>query len=1049
MPSDIKPTHKPIRDYYRKMEEYRAGDVTHEGAVSTAFQSLLDDALPTGWRLVPQEEYRLPGNGFVRPDATIRDDFGQRRGYWEAKDTKDDLDAEIAKKRAAGYPLTNTIFEDTRQAVLYQNRGEAMRIDLVDPRALAGLLNHFFSYAEPQIEDFDRAVEEFKGTVRDIADGLVGIIAAAYAEDRAFQVAFDGFLDLCKGSINPNISKAAVDEMLVQHLLTERLMRTVFDNPDFARRNIIAVEVEKVIDVLTSHAFSRADFLRSLDRFYVAIENSARGMTDFSDKQHFLNTVYERFFQGYAVKVADTHGIVYTPQPIVDFMCASVVDVLRDEFDRKLGDPDVFIIDPCTGTGSFIVNLMHRCPKPALPDLYGSQLFANEVMLLPYYIAALNIEHTYLELKGNYRAFEGLCFVDTLGLAEEDRGKKGDQIPLFDHMTEENDKRVQRQRKTPITVVIGNPPYNMGQVNENDNNKNRAYAVVDKRVRDTYAHASSATLKNKLYDPYVKFFRWATDRLGGRDGIVCFVSNNSFIDQVAFDGMRKHLAEDFTAIYHADLHGNVRKNPKLSGTTHNVFGIQVGVGITLAVRKGASRPARILYERVPEKWRKEEKYDWLARSCSVHGVSWRELHPDVQHTWLVAGDADEFAAFLPIGSKEAKAAGGLDAETVFKLYSLGVSTNRDMVVYDFDRATLVERVRTFADDYNAEVDRYRRSGRPADVDSFVRYEKIAWSEGLKLDLRRGTYAAYREESVRRALYRPFLAQYLFFDGVLNDRRGQFPGILPTLETETENRVICVSALANTKSFHCLATRVIPDLHLTGDSQCFPFYVYDEDGTNQRENITEWAARTFRARYGGAGISKWDIFHYVYAVLHHPGYRQKFADNLKRELPRIPFAPDFRAFAEAGEALARLHVGYEEVEPWPLAYVCAKDTPLSYRVEKMKLTKDRTAVVVNGSLTLAGVPEAAFGYRLGNRSALEWVIDQYRVTTDARSGIVSDPNRADDPKYIVNLVGRVVRVSVETVRIVDGLAAMSQMQVGDVGDPHGLTTSRRGSPRASP
>ena len=292
------------------------------------------------------------------------------------------------------------------------------------------------------------------------------------------------------------------------------------------------------------------------------------------------NLVYERFFQGYSVKIADTHGIVYTPQPIVDFMCAAVEEVLLNEFGVRLGDEGVYVIDPCTGTGNFAVNLLRRAHERNprhFERFYREQLFANEVMLMPYYIASLNIEHEYYALTGHYEPFEGICFVDTLDMAE------GPQMRMA-FMTEKNTERVERQKAAPITVIIGNPPYNVGQLNENDNNKNRKYEVIDARVSETYARDSKATLNTKLYDPYVKFFRWAVDRLQGRDGIVCYVSNNSFVDQIAFDGMRKHLLEDFTAVYHLDLHGNVRQNPKLSGTTHNVFGIQVGVGVTVAVR---------------------------------------------------------------------------------------------------------------------------------------------------------------------------------------------------------------------------------------------------------------------------------------------------------------------------------------------------------------------------------------------------------------------------------------------------------------------------------
>jgi predicted helicase len=991
---EISPSHRLIREYYRSREEMSAQNVEHELALRHSFQDLLgDSARLHGWTLIAELGAKAGGHT-VRPDATLRDANSIPRGYWEAKDSRDDLAREIEHKIRRGYPLTNTIFEDTRRAVLYQNRDRVLEVDLSDPAELVRLLHRFYSHTEPEIKEFEAAVEEFEQRVPDLAKGLAVKIKEAHDRNRPFQEAFAAFFSLCQLSLNPNIRREAVDEMLVQHLLTERLFRTIFDNPEFTRRNAVAVEVERVIEALVSESFSRREYLKSLDSFYGAIENAARTISDFSDKQDFLNTIYERFFRGYSVKVADTHGIVYTPQPIVDFMWASVAEALETEFGLSLSSPGVSILDPCTGTGNFIVNLMRRVPRRDLPRVYGQQLFANEVMLMPYYISALNIEHAYLELTGKYEPFEGLCFVDTLDMAE-DR-----QMSMF---AERNTERVARQRREPITVIIGNPPYNVGQLNENDNNKNRKYPVIDRRISETYARDSKATLKNKLSDAYVKFFRWATDRLDGRDGIVCFVSNNSFVDQIAFDGMRKGLMQDFTRIDHIDLHGNVRKNPKLSGTTHNVFGIQVGVGITLAIRcKGGGR---LRYHRVPENWRKEEKLAWL----EGRKVPWQELKPEEGHTWLVLQNADQYASFLSL-------------ERVFAIRSPGFQTNRDFWVYNYDALALHETIKRFIETYNSEVDRWRRSRDKSDLDSFVLSDvtRIKWCSKLKENLKRGVYGAFEPALTRRAIYRPFTRKYVYADPLFVHRPGRFDEILPTERTERENRFIWLKTGSEWPMF-ALAAATIVDLLPQGASQCFPFYTYSPDGSNRRENITDAALEQFRKHYSNPAITKLDIFHYIYAVLHHPGYREKFTDNLKRELPRIPFAPDFAAFAEAGRELARLHVDYEKLEPWPLEFEVNHSQPLSYRVEdKMRLTKDKVALSVNPSLTLAGIPPEAFEYRLGNRSALEWVIDQYRVTEDPRSGIRSDPNRDDDHEYIVRLVGQVIRVSLETVRLVRGL-----------------------------
>lgn len=1004
----IKATHKAIKAYYEALEKYARQDIDHESAVRSAFQNLLDElGRRFGWTLIPELSLTTKA-GPIRPDGTFRDDYYITRGYWEAKDTGDKLEMEIRRKIGKGYPLTNTIFEDTRQAVLYQNGGLAMRVDLADPQKLADLLNAFFSYREPAHEDFNTAVEEFRERVPDLARGLVEKIRDAHQNNSRFKEAFGKFYDLCRNSLNPNLSQAAVDEMLVQHLLTERLIRTIFDNPDFTRRNVIAAEVEQVIDALTARSFDRHEFLKSLDRFYLAIEHAAATIESFTEKQHFLNTVYERFFQGYSVKVADTHGIVYTPQEIVDFMCASVTEVLERQFGKSLGDPGVHILDPCTGTGNFIVNLLRRIPKKDLPRMYRRQLFANEVMLLPYYIAALNIEHAYYEQTGAYEPFEGLCFVDTLDLVEKKQTS-------FAFMTEQNAARVQRQKNAPITVVIGNPPYNANQVNENDNNKNRKYDVVQSRIRTTFARESAATLKNKLYDPYVQFLRWALDRLEGRVGMVCMVTNNSFcVDGPPFDGMRKHLEQEFSAIYHLDLGGNVRQNPKLSGTKHNVFRIQVGVGITIAVRKNRRRPASLFYHRVPEDWRREAKLSWLSSVGKIEGVQWHRLKADAYHNWILPAKAAEYASLIPLGTEQ--------RESIFDRFSTGAKSNRDDVVYDFRADALANRVRAFADAYNREVDRYKRKPKDVALDEFIDYATVKWSSTLKLHLTRGTYVSYDERQVRRCLYRPFTKRFLYYDTVLNDRPGLFRAVLPAPAAENENRIICCTNHSQVP-FVVIVTNQIANEAIGGRAGvCFPFHVYREDGSKARENITDWALNRFREHYHNKKITKREIFHYVYGLLHHPGYRERYAENLKRELPRIPLAPDFAAFADAGKRLAKLHLDYEQLDPYPLEWIESPGVPLSYRVEKMRFSKDRASLVVNDSLTLAGIPAETFHYRLGNRSALEWVIDQYQVSEDRRSGIRSDPNRPDDPEYIVRLAGQVVRVSLETMRLIDALPA---------------------------
>ena len=833
-----------------------------------------------------------------------------------------------------------------------------------------------------------------------------------------FKTGSKAFHRKCRQSINPNLSEAAVEEMLIQHLLTERLFRTVFDNPDFTRRNVIANEIEKVIDALTSHSFSRDGFLQSLDHFYIVIENTARAISDFSQKQGFLNTVYEQFFQGFAVKVADTHGIVYTPQPIVDFMVRSVEDILQTEFNRSLSDSDVHIIDPFVGTGNFIVRIMREIQKTALADKYQSELHCNEVMLLPYYIASMNIEHELFEATSTYQPFEGVCLVDTFELAE-DR-----QLPLF---APENARRVEDQKKAPMFVVIGNPPYNTKQVNENDNNKNRKYPTMDAQVAETYAMDSKATLKNKLADPYVKAIRWASDRIG-KDGIVAFVTNNSFLDGVAFDGMRKHLHRDFNRVYILDLKGDVRQDSMREGIPigekHTVFGLaaMVGIAVTFFVKSRQHQDRKIYYSEVDWKATRREKFNLIENADSVNGIKWKELTPDKNHTWLTEGLHAEFETFISMGSKATKAAKDNSGKAIFSLYSLGVATNRDILAYSFDLNLLQERVRTFIEIYNSTVDRKKRHDPNLPVESFIDTNdpRIKWTRQVKASLKKLELSNYEESHFRASLYRPFTQKYLYFDNFWNEERYQQYRIFPTPETETENRVICVTGLGSKKPFRILITRMIPELQILENTQCFPFYTYDKDGRNRRENITDWALEQFRAHYQDEAITKWDIFHYTYALLHHPDYRERYQANFKRDLPRLPYAPDSWRFAKAGQRLGEIHIGYEDVDEYPIKKIETPGQPLDWRVEKMRLSKDKTQIKYNDFLTLDGIPAKIFDYKLGNRSALEWVIDQYRVKTDKRSGIVNNPNREDDPQYIVKLIGKVITVSLETVEIVKNL-----------------------------
>ncbi len=1028
----LKPTHKAVRGYYLALAQLANVGAAHESAVRAAFDTLIETvASPLKWTLVREYAISRKGAAPLKLDGVLLDDYRIPHGVLEAKDDKDNLADEMRAKLKLGYPAKNILFWQPRRALLVQDGKIALDVCLeLKPQQLVDVLALFFAYVEPAHADWERASTEFRDRVAELGKSLTTLIRRARGTEgtspvKKFAAAFADFAALCRAAINPGLADSAIEEMLIQHLLTARLFGSVFKNPDFTRRNVIAVEIEKVITALATGHFDRTDFLKKLDRFYLAIESAAATIEDFSEKQKFLNTVYERFFQGFAVKVADSMGIVYTPPSIVRFMIASIRELLQKEFGKGLGDAGVHFLDPFTGTGNFFVHLMRELPLAALTRKYQGELWANEIMLLPYYIAALNVEHEYFERTGTYEPFPGLCLVDTFELAEP-----REQIEM-EFLSAKNTERVTAQKKASIRVVLGNPPYNAWQQDENDNNKNRKYPHLDQRIKNTFAADSAATLKNSLSDPYIKAMRWASDRIGD-EGIVAYVTNSGYVDGLATDGVRAHLAQDFDAIYILDLGGNVRKNPKLSGTTHNVFGIQVGVSIAIFVRHKQKvlkpRECIVRYAAVGEDWKKERKWQWLEEKQSVAGVKWRMLVPDERHTWLHDEEDEGFSKFPPIGSKNTKAADSLDAHAIFSTYCRGITSSRDEWVFAFDSGKLAAKAELLIENYNSEVGRFRRQTKSnVRVDDFVRQDPtfVKWTDRLKDALENGTELKFDSALIRNVIYRPFTAMRVYFDDLLIHRRYLQPRFYPTPKTEKENASLCVTDVGSEKPFMVLASRGIVDLHLVGGGascQCFPLYTYDTDGGHRRDNVTDWALEQFKIQYSGVKLTKRDIFHYVYAVLHHPAYREKYAANLRRELPRIPYATDFPVFAKAGEKLAALHTGYESQKEFKLKRVEAKGVKPDWRVERMKLSKDKSALIYNDWLTLDGIPTAAHDYRLGNRSALDWVIDQYRVerAKDNPDEITSDPNRADDEEYIVRLAGQVITVSVETVKLVNSL-----------------------------
>lgn len=1008
----LRPTHKPIRDYYQSLKQYSLLHASHEGAVSEAFGTLLQNcAKQFSWKLVNQFEIKRRKQNPLRVDGALVDPWSLVHGLWEAKDEHDDLALEVKKKIAKGYPTENILFQAPERAILYQGGKRILDESLKDPSVLVDVLKEFFRYQPPVFDQWERAVAEFREKVPQLGRALLDLIEKERKENPFFVQAFAQFVDVCRRSLNPSLSETAVEKMLAQHVLTERIFRTVFDNADFVRRNAVASEIEQVIDQLTRRSWNREKFLAGLDRFYGAIEETARSINDFSEKQGFLNTVYENFFQGFDAKTADTHGIVYTPQPIVKFMVRSVDEILNKEFGQSLGEPGVHILDPFVGTGNFLLHIMRQIPKSRLPKKYANELHANEVLLLPYYVASMNIEHEYAEAVGEYQPFEGLCLVDTFELAETKQ-----QSLLA--MTEKNAERVERQRKSPITVIIGNPPYNVGQEDENDKNQNRSYPDFDKDVYNGYAKGSDATLLNQFKDPYIRAFWWASKRIKG-DGVVALITNSSFVHKNPFDIMRQRLQRDFSSLWIVDLGGDVRSDPKLSGTKHNVFGIQAGVAITILVKNAAYKnPGTIHYIAADHNATAKEKLDWLDRSESLSALKMRTLVPDAKRRWITNNLVKSFDLAMPLAIK--KRQGGDRTHAIFRIMSNGVKSNADPYMFSFDEAALCARARAMVEAYNSELDRWQRAERTKKNDGVLRVDLkvLKWVRKTKRFFLNGTEAKFDDVLIRKSLYRPYTTQFYYMDRMFNEDLYSIPKIVPSESIAVRNRIL-ITTTSSQIPFLAQICNSVPCQDVGGrPSQCFPFYVYE--GDKRQENITDWALTAFRTNYNDPSITKWDIFHYVYSILHHRVYRARYEANLRKELPRIPFAPDFRGFVKAGALLVELHVDYQKQREWRLTRLETPDEPLNWRVERMKLTRDKTSIVYNNFLTLSGIPPEAFEYRLGNRSAIDWLIDQYQVSTDPRSGITNDPNRLDDEEYIVRLIGQVITVSVETVKIVKAL-----------------------------
>ncbi|PAA13883.1 DEAD/DEAH box helicase [Pseudomonas fragi] len=877
-------------------------------------------------------------------------------------------------------------------------------------------------------------------------DRIQGILEnPEYTNEKA---TFEAFAAELRDDLNDSITDGEIVEMLAQHLVTKPVFDALFDEYSFASHNPMSKAMQGVLDALHEHHLAKeAD---TLEKFYASVRQRAAGIDSAQGKQKIIVELYDKFFRNAFPKMTERLGIVYTPVEVVDFILHSVNHLLQQEFGQTLGSKGVHIIDPFTGTGTFITRLIQSglIKSDELPHKYRHEIHANELVLLAYYIAAINIEAAYhSEVLADYTPFEGICLTDTFQMYEKD--------DLVDVLLEDNSARRKRQKALDIRVIVGNPPYSIGQGSQNDNNQNVSYPSLDKRIEESYVARSEAILSKGMYDSYIRAIRWASDRVGDA-GIIGFVTNAGFLEANTADGLRKCLADEFSSLYVFHLRGNQRTSGEISRKEGGkIFGSgsRAPIAISILVKNPSSQASgQIYFHDIGDYLSREEKLEKIGSYVSVAGIpQWQQINPDEHGDWLKQRD-NSFSQFIVLGDKKG------DAPKLFENFSLGVVTNRDAWAYNSSSKKLATNMSNMIGFYNAESESFNLVNKELDtkarqkkVDEFIDTNpaRISWSRGLKQAVALNKRYQFAPELIARSVIKPFSRQWLYFSRDLNEMVLQMPKIFPN--ESANNSVICVPSSGGTVGFSVMIAASVVNLKFVGDggTQCFPLYLYDEaaqasdddlfgepleGGLRRRDAVTDVGLAHFQSAYPGESLSKEDLFYYVYGILHSSDYRQRYADNLSKELPRIPAvkkAADFWAFSKAGRTLAELHLDYETVEPYPLTIEAkAPLTNADYHVEKMKFAKkgDKSTVIYNQRITLKGIPEAAWDYVVNGKAALEWVMERQAVRTDKASGIVNDANdwaveTMGNPKYPLELFQRVVTVSQRTQDIVNGLPAL--------------------------
>jgi len=886
--------------------------------------------------------------------------------------------------------------------------------------------------------------ENWAAEVGEIAKKYIARIARLVTgEGGKYSAEFDEFVRTLRHNLNPGITAEQCIEMLAQHLITRPVFEALFADYQFVSNNSISSSMQRMIDLLESEAVDKD--LTVLSDFYESVRANVGKIDNLEGKQTVIKNLYEKFFKRAFPLTVEKLGTVYTPVECVDFILHSVDEVLQSEFGAALTQENVHVLDPFTGTGTFITRLLQSgLIRPEdMVRKYRHEIHANELVLLAYYIADVNIESVFQEVcpQSEYLPYDGICLTDTFQLGENS------DDDIFKGFFKENSEAVEAQRHTPIRVIIGNPPYSVGQKSANDNAQNQKYPVLDQSIADTYVAGSTATNNNALYDSYIRAYRWATDRLSHEDGgVIAFISNGAWIDGNSHDGFRASLEKEFDKIYVYNLRGNARTSGELRKREGDgIFGMgsRTPIAITLLVRYPEARrldQCQIFYHDIGDYLNREEKFRKITQAQSYRGLDWTPITPNEKHDWINQRDG-LFDALLPLAPEKKFDA---KAKSVFVGVSNGFQTNRDTWVYQFSQKALESNMQAMIAFYNEQLGKKEPS-----MDT----TKISWTRGLRKTFEKGTVLSHHPETVQIGMYRPFSKSYVYTDKLLVEYPATKERFFPT--PHHKNLVIAMISPGDSKNYSCLITEYLPDLHLLGTSQCFPLYWYEENkgeqavslfGTTneerwtQRDGITDWCLQEVRSRFAGAqSLTKEDIFYYVYGLLHSPDYRERFADDLRKALPRIPIverAEEFIAFSKAGRRLAQLHLHYEDyaheaegVEVDERDYTAA-DEYTYYAVEKMRFPKkdERHTIIYNGHIAIHNIPAEAYDYIVNGKSAIEWVMERYAVTIHKDSGIKNDPNlwsrEQGRPRYILDLLLSIIHVSVETQRIVAELPKLT-------------------------